>query len=309
MLNPKQLQTIAEKAWLHDHDWEMISIMSAEPFLCNDFLYYWDGTHLAICSWPLDKTKMNSDLAPMIQEITQKLLKDFDPLMIEMWGPRDIDLAPVLPHAFSKVYSKEANPFNVNFQIELQDYRVPKGSHRENANRAKRWGYTCIPSRGPLTWQHFQLIDAFLNRKDLQAFDRIYTAIEPWIANLPNTRLFNVYQDGILLGFKSMREISSRIVITKSSYYRPGVKHISDFLTRSIIEYYQAQGTKVLDMGYSGHKNLYNYKKHWKPNINNGSYHEIAYAYRSYTPKSSYGPWWARDILCPALSQADEDCD
>lgn len=302
MLNPEQLKILENKAWIHDHDWELFSLLAGEPHLIGDFLSYWDGTQLSVSAWPIEQSMLSDDLKDRVYEIVPELLDHFHPLAIDIWGPHEICLAPILPKSFHLVSHQKLNPDNVNLQIRLHTYRLPKGTHLENARRAGRRGYVCTHQIGSqLTWQHLQLIEHFLCREDLTDFDRVYTAIEPWISRFSTTRIFSAYESENLLGFKSMREISPVLAVSKSSYYRKGAKHASDFLNHQIIEYYLDSGFRILDLGYSGHRKLLDYKLHWKPNINNGPYEERVYAFRSYQPNAPYSPWWARDIICPNL--------
>ena len=309
MLSPGDLKKIAARAWIHDHDWQLMSLIAGEPFLKDPFLTYWDGKQLSLCTWPLDKNRMDDDLTHTIEESIHHLLDLFHPLIVDVWGPHPIDMADILPPSFRPVRRRGLDPHNINLQLDLSDYEIPRGSHLENARRAARWGYRMRQAAAPgLTWEHLRLVEDFSRRSDLNEFDRIYTAIEPWMAGTPGTRIFSVYQEDRLLGFKSMREITHRLVISKSAYYRRGVKHVSDFLNHAIYEYYIDSEFSILDMGYSGHKKLLDYKRHWKPTIENGSYQEQVYAYRSYRPDSSYSTWWARDIICPALHPSGNDC-
>ena len=302
MLSPGDIKQIREQAWLHDHDWELNSCLAGEPFLFYPFLCYFDGIYVSICSFPLDASHDSDDLPERIQNLAAELLHRFHPLVIEVWGPRKTSLSPILPPSFHMVKENRADPHNINLQIDLKRYRFTRGSHLENARKAARIGYRCLQTQAdPLTWQHFRLIEEFLDRPDLTPFDRSYTSVSPWIARWPSTRIFNVYKDDHLLGFKTMREVSPSLTISKSSYYTKQVKYVSDFLNYEIIQHYMNQKIKILDLGYSGHKKLLAYKRHWNPNIDNGSFVEQVYSYRSYKPNSPYAHWWARDIIYPAL--------
>ena len=302
MLSPQDIEQIRETAWLHDHDWELISCLTGEPFLFYPFLCYWDGIYVSICSFSLDRSMQTNELTDRIRELASKLLHRFHPLVIEIWGPKPTPLNPILPPSFHLITENQADPDNINLQIHLETYRIPRGSHLENARKAARLGYICRTTKGePLTWQHFALIETFLNRSDLTPFDRTYTTISPWIARWPTTRRFDVYSGDQLIGFKTIREVSPELAISKSSYYARNYKYVSDFMNHRIIQHYIESDVQILDLGYSGHKNLLNYKLHWKPNINNGSFVEQIYSYRSYKPHSPYSHWWARDIIYPAL--------
>jgi hypothetical protein len=302
VLTAGDIRTIADKAWIHDHDWELSACLFGEPFLEDDFLYFWDGSRLTFCGWPLSRDLLGQELQDIVRDEIGKLMLLFKPMTVEVWGPGDFPLDGVLGRSYNLVSTIVADPDHVNLQIELPSFRMPRNTAVENAGHAGRLGYHCIVQNpGFLTWEHFRLVETFLERRDLSLYDRAYSAVMPALARFPGTRLFSAFGDSGLLGFKVMRELNSDLVISVSSYYQKGVKFVSDFLNHAIIAYYRDSSFRILDMGYSGHRKLLEYKMHWKPTINNGPYWERTYTHGSHRPSGRYPSWWIRDLLEPVL--------
>ena len=302
MLTASDIRTITGKAWIHDQDWELSSCLFGEPFLEDDFLFFWDGSRLTFCGWPLSRDLLGPGFEDMVRDEVGKLTILFKPMAVEVWGPRDFPLEGILDPSYRLASIAEADPDHVNLQIELPSYRTPRSTAMENARRAGRMGYRLLhQSPALLTWEHIRLVETFLERRDLSLYDRAYSAVMPALVRFPGSRLFSVFHDSGLLGFKIMRELNSDLVISVSSYFQKGVKFVSDFLNHAIITHYRDSSFRILDMGYSGHRKLLEYKMHWKPTINNGPYWERTYTHRSHHPSGRYPSWWIRDILEPAL--------
>ena len=305
MLEQSDCKFIETNGWIMDNDWELLSCLLGEPFLFDGFLCFWDGTHAVICGWPVERSAMAKDMKERLFSAAQECLGLFFPKLIEVWGPQNVSLDPILPSNYMKAEEISANPNNVNIQIQYAEYemiKTRKNRSYQNAMQAERAGVYCKITKGSdFTWQHFAMLEKFLTRDDLGTFDRTYSALAPILTRSRKTTMFQACQDEEILGFILVREVLKDVAIATWGSYKNGPLHPSDFLHLKMIEYYQHTEKPILDMGYSAHINLLKYKQNWGANINNGSYYSSAYVQDKYQMPNGYSHWWARELLQPVL--------
>jgi hypothetical protein len=299
MLTAAQQERIFRLGWLMDHDWEFLSCLFGEPFLAQDLLYFFDGSHLSICTWPVDRALLQDDLQQVAWSVLQAGLQELAPSFVDLWGP-EFSIPRALP-GFRLVSAYPGCASNVNLQIHYDTYALPANRNLRNARQAKRAGLRCVTTRATaLTWRHLRMLEEFLQRPDIGPFERTYNCTAPSLAWAESTVFFNAYDEDRLVGFIGVRECLQDVAVATWAAYRRDAHKASDFLQLCMIDHYSEAGLPVLDLGYSIRSELLAYKLRWGANANNGSYADFSFAREDYEPPSSNWHWLARSLFAQA---------
>jgi hypothetical protein len=295
MLTAEQQERVFRVGWLMDHDWEFLSCLLGEPFLEQDLLFFFDGSHLSICTWPVDRSLMRDGLVQGVWSVLQACLKKLTPCFVDLWGP-EFSMPCGLP-GFRPVTAHPGCASNVNLQIHYENYALPANRNIRNALQAKRSGLQCVMARArSLTWKHMRMFEDFLQRPDIGPFDRTYTCAAPSLAWSEKTVFFNAYEGDRLVGFIGVRECLENVAIATWAAYEKEAYKVSDFLQLCLIDHYFRSGIPVLDLGYSIRSELLTYKLRWGANANNGSYADFSFARSDYDPSPGNRHWLARSL-------------
>lgn len=294
MLDDQQRLFIKRNGWMVDHDWEILSCILGEPFLINHLLCYWDGSHLFVCSWPLERWMPIDNQTEQLLSTVAECNKLFWPQSVEIWGPLCISLKSVLPNRFKRLSLKIASDDNVNLQIRFLDYIFPnKSRFFKRTIQAEKQGMICRTTNNLLfASRHHKLLADFIRRhQNLRPFDRAYFSLAPIFACHGEARVFEAILNGESQGLIIVRENLRNTAIATWSFSN-WENHTSDFLHRKMIEFYKESDFQYLDFGYSVNKNLLNYKTKWYLNVNNGA--PCSYTFVDKQMSLYKGPnyWW-----------------
>jgi hypothetical protein len=303
MLGQNDCAFIETNGWIMDNDWELLSCLFGEAFLFDVFICFWDGINVTVCAYPIEQSTLLEGIRERLFDTVKKCLSQFAPKVIDIWGPQNIPLDSILPSNFNRVGQYLGDPDNVNIQIHYAEYGIPRNRNFRNAKHAENAGVHCKITQGSeFTWQHFVLIEKLATRDDFGNFDRTYSALAPILTRSPKTTMFEAFKDEELLGFILVREVLREVAIATWASYNKGSLKASDFLQYKMIEHYQQLGVSSLDLGYSAHRNLLEYKHRWGVNVNNGPYYGYSYIRDDYIASGKYsGYWWVRDFLQSVL--------
>jgi len=137
-------------------------------------------------------------------------------------------------------------------------------SLRYRVNHAKRCGYSLSVGRdfGPA---HMSIIANFLAKsKEYELWDyQLYLGLGEYVREFESPRLFDVFSDGLLIGFDVV-DVLSDVMIVPLGFYLD-YPSIADFLIYEEIVYAKRQGFKWLDIGWACNvPGLEEFKVKWK---------------------------------------------
>jgi hypothetical protein len=116
-----------------------------------------------------------------------------------------------------------------------------------------------------LTPAHINIIARFLEKsRNYESWDyQLYLGLGGYISKFASPRLFNVFSNGLLIGFDVVDALGD--VITAPLGFYLDYPSISDFMVYEEILYAKKQGHKILDIGWGCNTpGLEDFKVKWK---------------------------------------------
>jgi hypothetical protein len=261
LINTEQHRLIEEKAYAFDHNYAYYSLISGEPFLYdNSLFYYFDGKKLSIHLIELDKGHSRKDLKTIVFE----LYSQYDPEIIVVWGPDPLERVPHPPGWSCRVLA-ESGPYTRDMSLHLDSFdpqKVPNLSEAHLYARTNGIEIRAVPQT-QMTAEHILLLRRMVNRNKPDIFDRIfYATMASWIP-YSNHILFDVLLNEKLMGFVVL-DLTIRtlpMMIIGAYEHRPAV--FSDLLYDAVIRHCCEKGYDRLVFGHSYGKGLFEYKQKW----------------------------------------------
>ena len=294
MIPHDQHLLIEERAYAFDHNYVYYSLVSGEPFLLQESMfYYFDGKKLSLHLIELQHGKCRKDL----ESIMFTLRTRFDPEIIVIWGPDPMERVPHPDDWTCKILA-ESGPYSRDMSLNLKSFNPKNIQNLKEANDYARLnGIEIQIDRNPqMTAEHILLLRRMIHRNKPDIFDRIfYAAMGSWLP-YSNHILFDARLNDKLMGFVVLDLTLSTLpmMIIGAYEHRPPV--FSDLLYDAVIRYCRDRGFEKLVFGHSYGKGLFEYKRKWgECDVQPGVW-EIMLS----RPDADFGknthPWLARNL-------------
>ena len=251
-----------KRGYLDEHLASLYSTAYGEPYLYEDkYLVYHDSASktVSITLFELDKERgSDTERTACFKE----LITSFKPEKVITTSPSKLP-THIGDYGCERVYEDK------DYQIALDqfDEKLIGGSYkslRYRANHAKRCGYSLAIGK-VLTPAHINIIAHYLAKsKNYELWDyQLYLGLSEYVSRFASPRLFNVFLEGLLIGFDVV-DVLSDVMTTPLGFYLD-YPSIADFLIYEEILSAKRQGFKWLDIGWACNVlGLEEFKIKWK---------------------------------------------
>ncbi len=251
-----------QRGYFDEHLATLYSTAYGQPYLYEDkYLLYADSTtrDVSLTLFRLDEERgSDEERVACIRELTAH----FKPHKLTITSPSKL---PSRINDF--VCRKEYNDKDYQIDLEQFDENLLGRSYknlRYHVNHAKRCGYVLEEGK-TLTSSHINIIAHFLEKsRNYESWDMaLYLGLSEYVSKFASPRLFNVFSNGILIGFDVIDALSD-VITTPIGFYLD-YPSISDFLVYQEILYAKRQRFKILDIGWGcNNPGLESFKIKWK---------------------------------------------
>jgi len=258
--------TTARKAqrrgYFDEHLTGLYSSAYGKPYLYRDsYLVYEDPASKAV-SLTLFALEKDADSQEDRLKCLREVTRYFQPARLIVTSPLK------LPDSYDG-YVCEKSYADKDYQIFLEqfDENLVGGSYkglRYHVNHAKRQGYSLVSGK-VFSPAHISILASFLVRsKSYEIWDyQLYLALGDFFSKRGSHVLFNVFSDGLLVGFDVVDALSDVLCVPLGFYL--DCPSIADYLIYEEILYAKKRGFKWLDIGWACNvSGLEEFKVKWK---------------------------------------------
>jgi len=244
------------------HDYKYYSVFYGEPFLYEEFIYYYDGRDLRVTGYDLQGKAISSDILAAIIRATNRI---GEIRTITAESPSAVSLARTGLSLTREVMDYPSHKYDFEMILN-QDFEQCK-STRKSVRKAKNKGLTASsPKIANFSYQHYALIDRFVRRFELCAFyGAEFIASIYHLLSRKRTILSNSYNREVLVGF-TLATLIGDLGIIHMTINANDHNGISDILYDHTIRKLKQRGAARISLGFSVYRGLYNYKKKWGAN-------------------------------------------
>lgn len=251
-----------QRGHFDEHLATLYSTAYGEPYLYQDkFLFYHDSSSktMSLTLFELDR---EGDGERERISCFRDLAAYFKPSKVTVTSPSKLPLR-IGNYGCEKTYEDK------DYQIALDqfDERLiggPYKSLRYRVNHAKRCGYSLALGK-VLTPAHINIMAHYLAKsKNYELWDyQLYLGLSEYVSKFASPRLFNVFLDGLLIGF-DVADVLSDVLTVPLGFYLD-YPSVADFLIYEEILYAKKQGFRWLDIGWACNvAGLEEFKTKWK---------------------------------------------
>jgi len=251
-----------QRGYFDEHLATLYSKAYGEPYLYEDkYLVYNDPTSktISLTLFGFDNEKAS---AKERMNCFKHLISYFKPDKVIITSPSEMP-SHIDDYVCEKVYEDN------DYQIILGQFDENlKGSSykslRYHVNHAKRCGYSLTIGK-VLTPAHLNIMAHHLVKsKNYELWDyQLYLGLSNYVSRFASPQLFNVFSDGLLIGFDVVDVLSDVMVVPLGFYL--DYPSIADFLIYEEILYAKKQSFKWLDIGWACNvQGLEEFKIKWK---------------------------------------------
>lgn len=262
LLSHEEVVESQQRGHFDEHLVTLYSTVYGEPYLYEDtYLLYHD---------PASKT-VSLTLFELDREISndRERINCFKDLTVYFKPDKVVVTSPTKLSSHISEYSCQKVYQDKDYQIALEqfDEKLAGGSYkslRYRVNHAKRCGYSLAIGR-VLTSAHMTIMARYLARsKNYELWDiLLYLGLNQYVSEFALPRLFNVFLDGLLIGFDVVDALNDVLAVPLGFYL--DYPSIADFLVYEEILYAKKQGFKWLDIGWACNlPGLEEFKTKWK---------------------------------------------
>ena len=292
MIREQQHEIIERKAYAFDHHYLYYSLISGEPFLYDESLfYYYDGRKLSIHLIELDPGKSRAKFQAIVQELRSR----FDPEAIIVWGPDPIVLPAAVPGWDVHILAR-STPYGRDMTLMLETVdptRIPGMEEARQYTRNNPVEVRAVKQK-QITVEHIRLLHRMIRRNKPGLFDRIFYSAESAWTGFADTTIFEARMENRLMGYIILDESLRTLPMMLIGCYERKPPVFSDLLYDSIIRYCIDNGYDRLVFGHSYTKGLYDYKMKWGQFIVQPGVWEIMLSKSASEIKPHNYPWLAR---------------
>lgn len=261
MITSEQHRLVEEKAYAFDHNYLYYGLISGEPFLLNDSLfYYFDGRKLSIHLIELDPGLSRDDL----HDILYRLKADFQPEAVVIWGPDPMETVQA-PRGWERHVLAESGPYRRDMALALDSYDPGKVPNLEDSRSyaVKNGVEMTAQKRQQFTAEHILLLEDMIRRSHPDIFDRVfYTVGAAWLLDSESI-VFEAREDGRLMGYVILDLSIATLPMMMIGCYKRKPPVFSDLLYDAVIRYCVGKGHGKLVFGHSYTEGQYRYKRKW----------------------------------------------
>lgn len=250
------------RGYFDEHLATLYSTAFGEPYLYeNKYLIYHDSASktISLTLFVLDKENGSDEER---RDCFKNMMAHFQPEKIIVTTPSKLPQS-IDDFSCEKVYEDQ------DYQIALGqfDEKLAGGSYkslRYRVNHAKRCGYSLAIGK-VLTPAHVNIMANFLAKpKNYELWDyQLYLGLGEYVSKFASPRLFNVFSDGLLIGF-DVADVLNDVLAVPLGFYL-NYPSIADFLIYEEILLAKKQGFKWLDIGWACNApGLEEFKTKWK---------------------------------------------
>jgi hypothetical protein len=261
-LSDEELVESQQRGYFDEHLATFYSLTYGEPYLYEDkYLLYSDSASrsVSITLFVLDNECGSvEERVTCFKELTSYFKPDKVIIASPSWLPSCVDDFVCIKEYEDKDYQINLGQFDEN--LIGGSYK----SLRYRVNHARRCGHSLSVGKA-LTPAHIKIIAHFLEKsRNYESWDyQLYFGLSEYISKFASPRLFNVFSNGLLVGFDVVDALGD--VITASLGFYLDYPSISDFLVYEEILYAKKQGYKILDIGWGCNiPGLEDFKIKWK---------------------------------------------
>ncbi len=287
---------IEAKAYTYSHNYAYYSLILGEPFIRDNFLFFFDGKMLSINTYFLEPgPALNlAKLKNTIREIAEA----FKPEGICIWGPRrDEDLISP-PNGWTRFCLADPHEFNRDLALILPTFRPHTVPHLEQALHSARRNGISIVNRaaGPFSVGHISLLEEAVARNNPDLFTRVFYSILPtWLITSESGLVFEAWQGSQLLGYVILDLVLPNLPIYLAGF--SSTSSIMDVLFNAMIGYCTENGHEKLVLGHSHQGETYRYKMKWGQYITQDAFWRFAFFCPRASISSKNYTWDSRVLL------------
>jgi len=261
-LNTEDVFKAQQRGRFDEHLATLYSTAYGEPYLYEDkYLLYHDSASktISLTLFELDRERGSCRER---MSCFKGMTGHFKPDKVFITSPSKLS-THIGDYGCEKVYEDK------DYQIALEQFDeklIGKSykSLRYRVNHAKRCGYSLAIGKA-LTPAHINIMAHYLAKsKNYELWDyQLYLGLNEYVSEFASPRLFNVFSDGLLIGFDVV-DVLGDVMTTPLGFYLD-YPSIADFLIFEEILHAKKQGFKWLDIGWACNvSGLQEFKTKWK---------------------------------------------
>ena len=238
-----------------EHLITLYSVAFGIPYIYNDtFILYYDKSSSILY---LSLFALTNDADPI--QCIETATEFFQPEQIVLTSSNEIHVPVPQYHQISTGFDRDYQIFLPTFDITLHGNKYKDLRHR--VHHAKKRGYTCQIGR-TLTPAHYHVIAQHECRKSVAWWDhQLYQSLHNYFTRFHTPRLFNVYNNTVLIGFDVIDYLKDTLTIPLG-FYLP-YPSLSDFILSEELTYANKQNYTWLDIGWGCTPGLESFKRKW----------------------------------------------
>jgi len=263
-LSDEDVVRAQQRGYFDEHLVTLYSTAYGEPYLFEDnYLIYHDSASktVSLTLFGFDRGK-GSDRERI--DCFKELMAYFKPVKVFVSSPSKLP-SRIGDFDCENVYEDK------DYQIALAQFDEDlKGRSYKNlryrVNHAKRCGYSLSIGR-VLTPAHINIVAHHLTKsRSYELWDyQLYLGLGEYVSKFASPRFFNVFSDGLLIGFDVVDVLGDVLTVPLGFYL--DYPSVADFLIYEEILYAKKQGFKWLDIGWACNvAGLEEFKVKWKAN-------------------------------------------
>jgi len=261
-LSHKAIVDSQKRGYFDEHLVTLYSVAYGEPYLFEDkYPFYHDGASktISLTLFGLDEeTSSGTERTDCFKE----LIAHFEINKVIVTSPCKL---PSHIENFSCQKEYEDRDFQIG--LDRFDESLEGGSYkslRYRVNHAKRCGYALVDGK-VLTPAHIDIMAHHLAKsKNYELWDyHLYLGLNQYVSKFASSRLFNVFSDGLLIGFDVLDTLNDVLAVPLGFYL--DYPSIADWLIYEEIIYAKKKSFEWLDIGWACNTpGLEEFKVKWK---------------------------------------------
>lgn len=301
-LSKKDFLFLQKNAYSMDHNTNINNLIFGEPFLNKGILHYFDGQVLEVDGFIMPKGLSEKETKNNIVLTVEEFFKNYKVKILDFFGPIKIDFSLILPDNFELMSIEETNQYNRDMQINLEKYqnKLIKYSRdiQRNIKFAKQNNVIVNPiNLDKLSSEHKELIKNFLKTHNVNAINRAWVSCIPKLIKIPSIIIFEGRENSMLKGFMIVDNLY-KFPIMMLAFYDNSCRGISSLIYDEVIKFAIRNKSNLVDLGYSIHKNLYDFKlrmgaNQFNPELEqNPPSYSIRWKDKNFKINNKTKPWW-----------------
>ena len=241
------------------HDFRYYSVFYGEPFLFDEFIYYFDGKDLRVTGYDAHGHAIQADTLSAIIRATEKHGRV---RTVTAECPEVVSLARSGISLKRQILGYPSRKYD--FEMILNHRLTTSRSLGKCLRKAEKRGLKAATQMIPvLKHQHYLLVDRFVRRfEPCLFFGAEFLASIFHLLSRQGTLFVNCYSCDQIVGFALATSIGE-LGIIHMTVSAGGHNRVSDVLYNHAIEKLQERGVKRISLGFSLNKGLFNFKRKW----------------------------------------------